>query len=92
MKPMNKVFQPKEAFVFGKKGEVYVIYVPGNSSGRMDLSEEQGDWEISWYNPWEGGDLSKGYVGEVEGGKHLLLGKPPYNEGKDWVVLLKKKI
>ncbi len=71
-------------------GEIYVIYLPTGGTCDVDLSDTSGDFAVRWYDPRNGGELQIGSVKEVTGGKPVSPGRPPADEGEDWVVLLQK--
>jgi hypothetical protein len=49
----------------------------------------QGNYNISWFNPRSGGDLMAGSITTVSGKGAIPTGKPPVEDGKDWVCLIK---
>jgi hypothetical protein len=57
---------------------------------QLDLSDANGEFSVSWYNPREGGELQKAEIQKVTGGDLVTLGNPPADADKDWVVLVKK--
>ncbi|MCI4666534.1 MAG: DUF5060 domain-containing protein [Bacteroidia bacterium] len=75
----------------GSKGKFYVLYLPKFNQAAIDLSREGGVWELFWYDPWKGGGLQKGSIHELVGGRKENLGNAPYDRGKDWVAIIKKK-
>ena len=80
----------KEGYCFAKGDEIYSIFSPSPSGRKINLSETTNRYEISWYNPRSGGDLQKGSIPEIQGGKICDLGNPPLENEKDWVCLLEK--
>ncbi|MCB0836175.1 MAG: DUF5060 domain-containing protein [Bacteroidetes bacterium] len=72
-------------YCLAKEGDIYAVYIPpGASTPTLDLTA--GNYNISWYNPLEGGALESG--GSVSGGLNRNLGNPPSNPSQDWVVLV----
>jgi Domain of unknown function (DUF5060) len=67
-------------YVFGKEGEIYVVYLP--KGGTTSINLPSGKWQVQWFNPHTGGDLSS--KTDVKGSISA-----PNTEG-DWVALLKK--
>lgn len=68
--------------------ETYIVYLPsGEQSVSLDLSEESGQYAVSWYNPRQGGELQTGALPTVMGGEAVSLEGAPDQE--DWVILLK---
>lgn len=80
-----------EGFCFAREGEIYAVYVPQDGKGSLDLSNEEGSFEIKWYNPRMGGELEDGSITMLSGGKPQSLGNPPDEKENDWVCLLRKK-
>ena len=59
---------------------------------RQMISEillSEGNYEIAWYNPRNGGELLNGSITEVTGGGFRSTGNPPGNDSKDWVCLIR---
>jgi hypothetical protein len=84
----NDLTTAKGDYCFAKPGEVYAIYLPPNTSTRIDVDE--GSYIVSWYNPRAGGDLLKGSIESLTGPGRLSLGDPPADRDRDWVVLVKR--
>jgi Putative collagen-binding domain of a collagenase len=80
MRNMDDLTTATDDYVFGKEGEVYVVYLP--KSGTTSINLPSGKWQVQWFNPRTGGDLSSktGVKGSISA---------PNTEG-DWVALLKK--
>jgi hypothetical protein len=77
-------------YCLAKAGEVYVVYLPNGGEVKLDLDDQAGSYSVAWYNPREGGELESGSVKRVTGKQEVGLGKPPGEEKKDWVVLVRK--
>ncbi|WP_020533075.1 DUF5060 domain-containing protein [Flexithrix dorotheae] len=94
MWPAPELVKPKGAFCFRKTDEIYAIYLPEEGNYSIDLSETSGEFQVHWFNPLKGGDLSTGSLKTIEGGKTVQIGNPPEiedaHEKQDWVVLLKR--
>lgn len=88
MKGANELTSNSDDFVFAKNGYVYAIYMPHVEETYLDLTGSNTKFSIQWFNPREGGNLQKGSLDEVRGGKIVSIGLPP-NQEKDWVALLK---
>ena len=65
-------------YVLAKPGEVYAIYLPDGGSTNIDLPS--GTWQVQWYNPRSGGNLSDVTV------VSNTISAPDTN---DWVALIK---
>ncbi len=76
-------------YCFAKPGEVYAVYLPAAGPVKLDLQGTDGPFDIRWYNPRTGGGLQVGQVLEIQGGSVVDLGKPPSDQGEDWVILVK---
>jgi hypothetical protein len=73
--------------VFTKPGDVYAIYLPAaKTSGRIDLSDAEGTFDMRWYNPRNG--RFEGGAAEVRGGEAVSLGSAPSSPEDDWAVLI----
>jgi hypothetical protein len=88
MKAANELVSPNDAYCMAKPGEVYVVYLPKVESSEIILPEEK--FTIKWFNPRTGGKLVDGTVKTLIGGGKVAFGFPPLEQGKDWVVLIKK--
>jgi hypothetical protein len=78
-------------FLFSKKGEVYLLYLPQGGSASIDLTEAKGNFSVSWFNPRTGGALQKGTVSTVRGGtKQADLGVPPSSPSEDWLAVVRR--
>ncbi|MGK7395251.1 MAG: DUF5060 domain-containing protein [Candidatus Cyclobacteriaceae bacterium M3_2C_046] len=77
-----------EGYVFGQSGQKIAIYLPrANQAGLVNLAGE-GDFQVQWYNPRQGGELMDGSITNVSGKGETALGLPPADPEKDWVALL----
>ncbi len=43
----------------------------------LDLSGQEGTFELSWYDPLNGGELIQGLKTQITGGSRVNLGKSP---------------
>ncbi len=75
-------------YCFAKRGEIYVLYVPKGERAMLDLSAEDGDFDIHWYDPIAGGDLQIGAQDQVTAGGVISLGMPP-TDNQDWTALIR---
>lgn len=77
-------------YCFAKPGDTYVIYIP--KGGERDLLiETGGEYTVHWFDSRNGGKLQTGSIKEMFGGIGSSMGLPPSDQGKDWVVLVRKK-
>ena len=93
MQAEHKLVNSEKAYCFRKTGEIYAVYLPDEGKYSLDMSDVKGKFNVEWYNPLQGGELQKGSVDILEGGKINPLGTPPTVgkvKGQDWVLLVKK--
>ncbi|MES2289205.1 MAG: DUF5060 domain-containing protein [Pseudomonadota bacterium] len=77
-------------YVLAKPGQSYAVYLPNGGTTTLDLSAASGAFEVKWYNPRTGGELTNGSVRSLQGGGARALGNPPKEAGSDWAVLVRK--
>lgn len=65
-----------------------VVYLPKGGACRVDLSRHDGAFQLSWFNPREGGELQA--AGDVAAGAVISLEAPAAEDGQDWVALLRR--
>ena len=79
-------------YCFAHPGEIYLVYLPEGQTCEIDLSEQAGKtFEVAWFNPRTGGELTSGSVASMAGGKRQSLGQPPVDDGQDWLAVLREK-
>ena len=76
------------AYVLAKSGEIYAVYIPSGGSASLDLESNEGEFEVSWFDPADGGPLADGAA--VSGPGIVRLGPAPGDAAKDWVALLRR--
>ncbi|GAB1857219.1 hypothetical protein MHTCC0001_20550 [Flavobacteriaceae bacterium MHTCC 0001] len=69
-----------------KVGEQYIVYLPNGGNHNLNLNGQTGDFEVKWFDPRNGGNLTNGNT--LTGGGDRALGNPPNTTGNDWVVLV----
>ena len=77
-------------YVMAQDGQYYVVYAPYGEAGniRLDLGGQSGEtFDVLWYNPRTGGDLIDD--GQISGGGVRIIGNPPAETAKDWVLLVR---
>jgi|GEM_PF-622733 len=80
-------------YVLAKPGEIYAMYNDRNGAGlTLDLTGEQGTFEVQWFDPRNGGNLQAGTVGIVTGGGVVALGDAPNSTNEDWAVVVRKQV
>lgn len=88
MTSANDLTSNLDDYVFAKKDDVYLIYLPSASETKLNLGDTNSKFSVKWYNPESGGSLLDGTVKQIIGGSEVSIGKPPYVH-KDWVALIK---
>ena len=78
-----------EAYCFAKTNELYLVYLPEGGSRDLDLSGAEGEFDVQWFNPRDGGPLQKGSSTDIEGGASASLTAP--SKGRDWLGVVRKK-
>jgi len=76
-------------YCLAQKSEVYLIYLPRGGTTDLDLTDVEGAFKITWFNPRTGGEEVAGSIPSVEGGKKVNVGKSPRENELDWVVILR---
>ena len=88
MRNADELTSERDDFCFAKDGEIYAIYIPEGDATVIKLPS--GNYNAEWFNPRTGGPLLKGKVEKLSGG-NVSTGKPPVEDGKDWVCLIRKE-
>ncbi|MEM1326395.1 MAG: DUF5060 domain-containing protein [Bacteroidota bacterium] len=91
MTPQHDLVSADSSFCLQQSGMTYALYIPDFQSSTLDLSEVDGSFSVSWFDPYDGGDLQIGSVETIEGGGVRDLGQPQSEEVQDWVVLVRKE-
>ncbi len=79
----------KKARCLARPGEIYIIYLPGGVTSGLFVT--RGNYDLSWFDPRNGGDLQNKTPFPVQQNAIIQPGVPPAEPEKDWVVLLRKK-
>ena len=87
MTPADHLASNSGAYVLAKLGQVYAVYVPSGGSTSLDLESNAGEFEVSWFDPAQGGGLSDGTA--VSGPGVVQLGPAPGEPAQDWVALVR---
>ena len=85
----NEITRDNISYCLAKEGEVYAIYLPEGRGTEIRLP--RGEYSVDWYNPRAGGELVSGSVIKATGRGPVSTGRPPVEEMKDWVCLIKRK-
>ena len=85
-------FEPSEYLLMTENGyalssaNTFVIFL--EAANRVIKLDPHVDYEVTWYNPREGGDLVAGNKTMVTGSETTDLGTPPNTPEKDWVAMI----
>ena len=76
-----------------KRGEIYLVYLPGGGSTDIDLAAASGSFTVRWFNPRKGGPPQRGAANVVRGGGTVSIGAPPAagEPDQDWLAILRKE-
>ncbi len=77
-------------FCLAANNEAYVVYMPEGGEVTLDLSDASGNFTLEWFNPREGGEMQKGTIDKVRGGRKVSLGKAPSDANEDWAVVVRR--
>jgi hypothetical protein len=77
-------------YCLAKAGELYLVYLPEGGTTELDLDGVRGGFEVKWFNPRAGGELRRGSVTRVSGGRKAGLGNPPAEPDEDWLVMVRR--
>ncbi len=77
-----------QAFCLAKPGVVYAIYLPSGGEAVLDIGASEGLYEVSWYDPRQGGGLLS--TRAVRGSGRIVLGTPPHDAGEDWALVVRR--
>ncbi|MEM6602142.1 MAG: putative collagen-binding domain-containing protein, partial [Verrucomicrobiota bacterium] len=72
-------------------GDTYLVYLENGGMTTLDLSGVSGDFDVSWYDPRNYGNLQSGSVTSVTGGSVQSLGNAPNSPSDDWVIIVSKR-
>lgn len=78
-------------YCFAEPGEVYLVYIAEGDVPALDLSDGEGRFRVSWFNPRKGGQLVDGSVAAVDGGDTRDIGSPPSSTEEDWLAVIRKE-
>jgi len=80
-----------ERYCLALPNSLYLVYLPHGGDAELNLTEIEGDFEISWFNPRFGGNLQPGPITSRMGGQFITLGLPPVDPGQDWLAVISKR-
>lgn len=90
--PLNEMKSSDELtetgnYCLAKENEIYVVYLPTGQQSTVKVPA--GNYDIQWFNPRSGGDFMNGSITTISGKGAIPTGKPPVEDGKDWVCLVR---
>jgi hypothetical protein len=88
MKSHDDLTLSETDYCFALEGDIYIIYLPDGGTTEINLTEQDGEYVINWFNPRKGGDLVLGTKQFIPGGQINEIGFPPQEIDKDWVALV----
>ncbi|AWB66288.1 hypothetical protein C2869_07515 [Saccharobesus litoralis] len=77
-------------YVLAADNEVYLVYLPVGGNSQLDLSQANGNFSLSWYNPRTGGKLIQTSLKRLKAGTVVDLGNPPKDDKEDWLAVIRK--
>ncbi|MEZ6119438.1 MAG: putative collagen-binding domain-containing protein [Pirellulaceae bacterium] len=80
------------AYCLAKANESYVVYLANNrDAATLDLTAANGEFEVTWFDPENGGHVTAGTVRRVTGGDAVKLGQPRSERVGDWIILIRRR-
>ena len=81
-----------ECYCSTKRDQLYLLYIPaGTDEVTVDLGSDTAlSFQVRWFDPVSGGDLSTGTVDSISGSGKQAIGLPSWGKSNDAVALLKK--
>ena len=77
-------------YCLARQGELYLVYLPSGGTVDLDLSQAVGQFRVSWFDPRNGGQLTRGSVPSVAGGASRSVGLPPSVPEEDWLAIVSR--
>lgn len=74
-------------YCFASRSELYLVYLPHGGKATLDLTLAPGEFNVSWFNPREGGPLEFETI--IGGGQPVLLTAPSDND--DWLAVVRRQ-
>jgi hypothetical protein len=86
MRGQDELVTGSGVWCLAKPGEIYAVYIPQGGITTLEIPE--GAYSVEWYNPREGGPLTRGRT--LKGPGKPSLGSPPDDPNKDWAALVRR--
>ena len=91
MEPADELTPDEQSFCLAEKDQVYVVLIPmGLETTSLDLGNSGEEFQIQWFDPFNGGALQEGSLKTVKASGIVQLGAPPSAPERDWVVKIQK--
>ncbi len=90
MENHDELTSSEQAFCFALPGEIYVMYLVQGDRTTLDLGGVNGEFEVRWFDPKNGGSLQEGTIPILQGGREVFPGQPPERPDDDWIVLARR--
>lgn len=87
MIPADELVLSGSAWCLADAGTEYALYLPAAEEVILDLQNNPGSFDVSWFDASNGGELLPGSVTSVTGPGPVSLGLPQPG-GVDWAVLV----
>jgi hypothetical protein len=87
---VGNISHDNSRYAYAKAGELYLVYLPTGGTTELDLTDAPGTFNLSWFDPRNGGALRRGSVTSVRGGGRVTLGAPPDNPAEDWLAVVRR--
>ncbi len=88
---LDEKLNSDSGFCFGKEGYLYLVYLTNAEEAVINLKGFEGDYEVLWFDPSQGGELQQGSVRTIQGNKESKIGQPPSKKNSDWAILISNK-
>ncbi len=92
MESANELTKDSRSWCLAREGQIYVVFIPpGLRTTLLNVPRSGKKYSVQWFNPRDGGTMVKGSIRGVEGDGFVELGMPPFDEEKDWVVVVRRR-
>ena len=88
MEPRDELTE-NEDFILAKGNDQMVIYQKLGPKQKTILADINGNFSVQWYNPRTGNNSEK--EKSIKASGKLVIGLPPAETEKDWVILIRRK-
>lgn len=90
MRSQDDLISSEGDYVLANPGESYVVFLKNGGNSALDLGNSETTYNVNWFNPRKGGNLTQGKIKTISGLGKQALGFPPKEIDQDWVVFLTK--